>query len=52
MHTRRPVIASGGIRSVEDLRAIAGLGGTVEGAVVGRALQEGLELRDALSVAG
>ena len=47
-HTGRPVVASGGIRSAEDLRAIAGLGGTVEGAIVGRALHEGLDVRDAL----
>lgn len=49
-HARRPVIASGGIRSVQDLRAIAGLGGTVEGAIVGRALQESLDLAEALAV--
>lgn len=47
--TGRPVIASGGIRSVDDLTAIARLGGTVEGAIVGRALQEGLDLRSALA---
>jgi phosphoribosylformimino-5-aminoimidazole carboxamide ribonucleotide (ProFAR) isomerase len=50
-HTERPVLAAGGIRSVEDLRAVAELGGTVEGAVVGRALHEGLDVRDALRVA-
>jgi phosphoribosylformimino-5-aminoimidazole carboxamide ribonucleotide (ProFAR) isomerase len=49
-HTRRPVLASGGIRSAEDLRRIAALGGTVEGAIVGRALQEGLDVREALRV--
>lgn len=47
-HTGRPVLASGGIRGLEDLRAIAGLGGTVEGAIVGRALHEGLDLGQAL----
>ncbi|MGH2528299.1 MAG: HisA/HisF-related TIM barrel protein [Actinomycetota bacterium] len=47
--TRRPVIAAGGIRNVEDLRALAALGEGVEGAVVGRALYEGLDLREALS---
>jgi len=47
-HTARPVLASGGVRSVEDLRAVAGLGGPVEGAVVGRALYEGLDARKAL----
>lgn len=43
----RPVLASGGIRSLEDLRALAGLGLGVEGAIVGRALYEGLDLRAA-----
>jgi len=51
-HTGRPVIASGGVRSVADLRAIAALGGTVEGAIVGRALQEGLDAARALAVTG
>ena len=46
--TERPVIAAGGVRGVDDLRALARLGGTVEGAVVGRALYEGLDLRAAL----
>lgn len=45
-HTGKPVLASGGIRGLEDLRAIAGLG--VEGAIVGRALHEGLDLRETL----
>jgi phosphoribosylformimino-5-aminoimidazole carboxamide ribonucleotide (ProFAR) isomerase len=49
-HTGRPVVASGGVRSVEDLRAIAALGGTVEGAVVGRALYEGLDAAAALRI--
>jgi phosphoribosylformimino-5-aminoimidazole carboxamide ribonucleotide (ProFAR) isomerase len=47
-HTGRPVLASGGVRSVDDVVALAGLGGSVEGVVVGRALHEGLELADAL----
>jgi phosphoribosylformimino-5-aminoimidazole carboxamide ribonucleotide (ProFAR) isomerase len=52
-HTGRPVLASGGIRDLEDLRAIASLGGHVEGAVVGRALLEGgLSLADALAAVG
>jgi phosphoribosylformimino-5-aminoimidazole carboxamide ribotide isomerase len=49
-HTARPVLASGGIRSLEDLRAVAGLGGSVEGAIVGRALYEGLDVAAALAV--
>lgn len=51
-HTGRPVLASGGIRSTDDLRAVAALGGSVEGAVVGRALYEGLDLRTALAAIG
>jgi len=47
-HTERPVLAAGGIRSVEDVRSVAALGGTVEGVVVGRALHEGLDLGEAL----
>jgi phosphoribosylformimino-5-aminoimidazole carboxamide ribonucleotide (ProFAR) isomerase len=49
-HTERPVLAAGGIRSIEDLRAVAALGGNVEGAIVGRALHEGLDLTEALRV--
>lgn len=49
-HTERPVLAAGGIRSIDDVRAVAGLGGSVEGVVVGRALHEGLDLTEALSV--
>jgi len=37
--TKAPVVASGGISSLDDLRAIAGIGG-VEGAIVGTALYE------------
>lgn len=41
-HTRRPVVASGGISSLDDLRAIAGLAPDgVEGAIMGTALYEG-----------
>jgi phosphoribosylformimino-5-aminoimidazole carboxamide ribonucleotide (ProFAR) isomerase len=49
-HTGRPVLASGGIRSIDDVRALAALGGSVEGAIIGRALYEGLDLRVALAV--
>ncbi len=47
-HTGKPVIASGGIRGTDDLRAIAALDPAVEGAIVGRALYEGLDLADAI----
>jgi phosphoribosylformimino-5-aminoimidazole carboxamide ribonucleotide (ProFAR) isomerase len=49
-HTDRPVLAAGGIRSLDDLRAVAALGGSVEGAIVGRAFQEGLDPAEALRI--
>ncbi len=49
-HTGLPVLASGGIRDLGDLRALAALDATVEGAVVGRALYDGaLVLEDAIA---
>lgn len=40
--TDRPVIASGGVSSLDDLRALAALTGTgVEGAIIGKALYAG-----------
>ena len=40
--TDRPVVASGGVSSLDDLRALAGLTGLgVEGAIVGKALYAG-----------
>ena len=44
-----PVVVAGGIRGVDDLRAVAALDGRIEGAVVGRALYEGLDLRAAIA---
>jgi phosphoribosylformimino-5-aminoimidazole carboxamide ribonucleotide (ProFAR) isomerase len=44
-HVPVPVVVAGGIRGVEDLRAIAALDGRVEGAVIGRALYDGLDVR-------
>lgn len=43
-----PVVVAGGIRGVDDLRAVAALDGPIEGAVIGRALYEGLDLRAAI----
>ena len=44
------VIASGGVSSIEDVRALRGIG--VEGAIVGKALYEGtMDLEEALAVA-
>ncbi|HEY5932558.1 MAG TPA: 1-(5-phosphoribosyl)-5-[(5-phosphoribosylamino)methylideneamino]imidazole-4-carboxamide isomerase [Nitrospira sp.] len=48
-----PVIASGGITSLEDLRAVRSLGPKIEGAIVGKALYDGkLDLRAALATLG
>ncbi len=48
-----PVIASGGIVSVEDVLAIKALGSRVEGAIVGKALYDGkLDLAAAIAAAG
>jgi phosphoribosylformimino-5-aminoimidazole carboxamide ribonucleotide (ProFAR) isomerase len=44
-----PLVVAGGIRGVDDLRAVAALGGRIEGAVIGRALYEGLDLRAAIA---
>jgi phosphoribosylformimino-5-aminoimidazole carboxamide ribotide isomerase len=50
--TGAPVIASGGVSSVEDLRALAQLDGLV-GVIVGKALYEGrIELSEGLTVIG
>ena len=48
-HTGRPVIAAGGVRGHDDLRAIAALGDGIEGAVIGRAMYEGLDLAEAIA---
>lgn len=46
-----PVIASGGVTTVEDIRKLVPLG--VAGAIIGRALYEGkIQLADALAAAG
>ncbi|WP_447977701.1 1-(5-phosphoribosyl)-5-[(5-phosphoribosylamino)methylideneamino]imidazole-4-carboxamide isomerase [Candidatus Nitrospira bockiana] len=48
-HSPVPVIASGGITRLEDLRAVKSLGPRVIGAIVGKALYEGkLDLRQAI----
>jgi phosphoribosylformimino-5-aminoimidazole carboxamide ribonucleotide (ProFAR) isomerase len=48
-----PAFASGGIRSQEDLRALAARAPRIAGAIVGRAITEGaLTLADALGAAG
>jgi phosphoribosyl isomerase A len=50
--TERPVVASGGVSSLDDLRALGGLvANGVEGAIVGKALYAGnFTLTDALAV--
>jgi phosphoribosyl isomerase A len=52
--TDRPVVASGGISDLDDIRALNGLVGLgVEGAIVGRALYAGsFTLEQALDIAG
>jgi phosphoribosylformimino-5-aminoimidazole carboxamide ribotide isomerase len=48
-----PVIASGGISRIEDLRAVRALGPQIEGAIVGKALYDGkLDYRAALAALG
>jgi phosphoribosylformimino-5-aminoimidazole carboxamide ribonucleotide (ProFAR) isomerase len=48
-----PVLASGGVRSLDDVAALAALAPAVAGVVVGRAFQDGvISVRDALDVAG
>lgn len=48
-----PLIASGGITRLEDLRRLRGLEPKLIGAIVGKALYEGvMELRTAMAVAG
>ena len=51
-HTEKPVVASGGVSSLDDLRAIAGLVPEgVEGAIMGTALYEGaFTLEEALAL--
>jgi len=45
-----PVIASGGVTRIEDIRAIKALGARVEGAIVGKALYDGkLDLKQAMA---
>jgi phosphoribosylformimino-5-aminoimidazole carboxamide ribotide isomerase len=47
-----PVIASGGITSIEDIAAIKALGPRIEGVVLGKALYEGkIDLRKAVAAA-
>jgi phosphoribosylanthranilate isomerase len=50
--TQRPVVASGGISSLDDLRALAGMVGVgIEGAIIGKALYAGaFSLPDALAL--
>ena len=45
-----PLIASGGISTIEDLKAVQSLGPRVEGAIVGKALYDGkLDYREAVA---
>ena len=45
-----PVIASGGVAGIGDIRSLAALGDAVEGVIAGRAIYEGaLDLREAIA---
>lgn len=48
-YSAAPVLLAGGIRGVDDVRAVAALGGRIEGVVIGRALYQGLGLEEALA---
>jgi phosphoribosylformimino-5-aminoimidazole carboxamide ribotide isomerase len=49
-HSSFPVIASGGITSLEDLRAVRSIGLKIEGAIMGKALYDGrLDLQTAIT---
>lgn len=51
-HSPFPVIASGGISRLDDIRAIRALGPRVEGAIIGKALYDGkLDLAAAIAAA-
>jgi phosphoribosylformimino-5-aminoimidazole carboxamide ribotide isomerase len=46
-----PVIASGGVSSIEDLKALKSCGAPLNGAISGRALYDGaIDLKEALAV--
>ena len=47
-----PVIASGGVAGIDDIRNLAAAGNAIEGVIAGRAIYEGaLDLREAIAVA-
>ena len=47
-----PVIASGGVAGIDDIRNLAAVGDAIEGVIAGRAIYEGaLDLREAIAVA-
>ncbi|HJU06145.1 MAG TPA: 1-(5-phosphoribosyl)-5-[(5-phosphoribosylamino)methylideneamino]imidazole-4-carboxamide isomerase [Nitrospiraceae bacterium] len=47
-----PVIASGGISSIDDIRAVKSLGHGITGAIIGKALYDGkLDLKEAIQAA-
>jgi phosphoribosylformimino-5-aminoimidazole carboxamide ribotide isomerase len=46
-----PVIASGGVTALDDIRAIQEIGGNISGVIIGKALYEGtLDLKAALAL--
>ena len=50
-HSPVPIIASGGVTALEDIRAIQEIGGNISGIIIGKALYEGaLDLKAALAL--
>ena len=48
----RPVIASGGVAGIDDIRRLAACGDAIEGVIAGRAIYEGtLDLQEAIGIA-
>ncbi len=46
-----PVVASGGVANIDDIKALMGLGGKIEGVIAGKAVYENkIDLREALAV--
>jgi phosphoribosylformimino-5-aminoimidazole carboxamide ribotide isomerase len=50
-HSPVPIIASGGVTALDDIRAIPEIGGNISGIIIGKALYEGaLDLKEALEL--
>jgi phosphoribosylformimino-5-aminoimidazole carboxamide ribotide isomerase len=52
-NTKIPVIASGGVSSIDDIKRLKGIRPEIKGVIVGKALYSGsLDLREAIALAG